>query len=156
LQAPVEGGFTVDDFTVDEQAGTVGCPAGHTRPLSRTRVASFGALCRGCPLRERCTKSKTGRKIVLHQRDALLRQVRRDWAADPGLRENYRTFRPNVERVISQIASRGCRRLKLRYRGTVKNNAWLTRRTAGLNLRNLLGRGLTRTAGVWVLAAHTG
>jgi Transposase domain (DUF772) len=65
LQAPVEGGFTVDDFTVDEQAGTVGCPAGHTRPLSRTRVASFGALCRECPLRERCTKSKTGRKIVL-------------------------------------------------------------------------------------------
>src|SRR5271165_7375844 len=30
LQAPVEGGFTVDDFTVDEQAGTVTCPAGHT------------------------------------------------------------------------------------------------------------------------------
>jgi hypothetical protein len=46
-------------------------------------------------------------------------------------------------------------RPKLRYRGTDKNNAWLTRRTAGLNLRNLLGRGLTRTAGVWVLAAHT-
>jgi hypothetical protein len=44
LQAPVEGGFTVDDFTVDEQAGTVGCPAGHTRPISRTPVASFGAL----------------------------------------------------------------------------------------------------------------
>ena len=35
LQAPVEGGFTVDDFTVDEQAGVVGCPAGHTRPISR-------------------------------------------------------------------------------------------------------------------------
>jgi hypothetical protein len=156
VQAPVEGGFTVDDFTVDEQAGTVGCPAGHTRPISRTRIASFGALCRGCPLRGRCTKSKTGRKIVLHQRDDLLRKARRDWAADPELREKYRKFRPNVERVISQIASRGGRRLKLRYRGTEKNNAWLTRRTAGLNLRNLLGRGLTRTAGVWVLAAHTG
>jgi hypothetical protein len=155
LQAPVEGGFTVDDFTVDEQAGTVGCPAGHTRPLSRTRVASFGALCRGCPLRERCTKSKTGRKIILHQRDDLLRAARRDWADKPELREKYRTFRPNVERVISQIASRGGRRIKLRYRGTEKNNAWLTRRTAGLNLRNLLGRGLTRTAGVWVLAAQT-
>ncbi|TQC38892.1 IS1182 family transposase [Rhodococcus sp. WS4] len=155
LQAPVEGGFTVDDFTVDEQAGTVGCPAGHTRPISRTRVASFGALCRECPLRERCTKSKTGRKIVLHQRDDLLRAARRDWAAQPELREKYRKFRPNVERVISQIASRGGRRIKLRYRGTEKNNAWLTRRTAGLNLRNLLGRGLTRTAGVWVLAAQT-
>ena len=155
LQVPVDGGFTVDDFTVDEQAGTVNCPAGNTRPISRTRVASFGALCRGCPLRERCTKSKTGRQIVLHQRDDLLRQARRDWADKPELRDKYRKFRPNVERVISQIASRGGRRLKLRYRGTTKNNAWLTRRTAGLNLRNLIGRGLTRTAGVWVLAAQT-
>jgi len=155
LAAPVEGGFTVDDFTVDEQAGTVGCPAGHTRPLSRTRVASFGALCRHCPLRQRCTKSDTGRKIVLHQRDDMLCAARRDWAADPELREKYRTFRPNVERVVSQIASRGGRRLKLRYRGTAKNNAWLTGRTAGLNLRNLLGRSLTRTAGVWVLAPQT-
>ncbi|MGH3854986.1 MAG: hypothetical protein ACRDR6_16125 [Pseudonocardiaceae bacterium] len=45
--------------------------------------------------------------------------------------------------------------LHLRYRGTTKNNAWLTRRTAALNLRNLIGRGLTRTAGVWALAAQT-
>jgi hypothetical protein len=155
LPCAVEGGFTVDDFTVDEDAGTVSCPAGNTRPISRTRVASFGALCGGCPLREQCTTSTTGRKIVLHQRDELLRAARRDWAADPRLREKYRTYRPNVERVISQIASLGGRRLKLRYRGTIKNNAWLTRRTAGLNLRNLLGRGLTRTAGVWILAAQT-
>jgi AcrR family transcriptional regulator len=82
LQAPVEGGFTVDDFTLDEEAGTVGRPAGNTRPIRRTRMASFGASCRGCPPRERCTKSKTGRKIVLHQQDDLLRKARRDdvWA----------------------------------------------------------------------------
>ena len=155
LQAPVEGGFTVDDFTVDEPAATVTCPAGNTRPISGTRVATFGALCRACPLRAQCTKSKTGRKIVLHERDDLLRRARRDWADKPELRENYRTFRPNVERVISQIASLGGRRLKLRYRGTTKNNAWLKRRTAGLNLRNLIGRGLTRTAGAWALAPQT-
>ena len=81
-----------------------------------------------------------------------MRQARRDWANQPDLREKYRTIRPNVERVISQIASHGGRRLKLRYRGTSKNDAWLSRRTAGLNLRNLVGRGLTRTAGAWVLA----
>jgi hypothetical protein len=144
----------VDDFTVDEEAGTVTCPNDITRPISRTRVATFGAFC-DCPLRARCTTSKTGRKIVLHQRDDLLRQARHDWATDREPREKYRKFRPNVERVISQIASRGGRRLKLRYRGVVKNNAWLTRRTAGLNLRNLLGRGLTRTAEVWVLTAQT-
>jgi hypothetical protein len=105
LRAPVEGGFTVDDFTVDEQAGTVTCPAGNTRSISKTRVATFGALCRDCPLRGECTTSKTGRKLVLHQRDDLLRQARRDWATDPDLREKYRKFRPNVERVISQIAN---------------------------------------------------
>jgi transposase len=153
LHAPVPGGFTVDDFIVDEAAGTVICPAGHSRPVSAKRHVTFGALCRGCPLRQRCTTSATGRKLVLHPHDDLLRKARRVWAADPDLRQRYRHFRPNVERVISQIASRGGRRLKLRYRGTVKNHAWLTRRTAALNLRNLIGRGLTRTGGTWVLAA---
>jgi hypothetical protein len=152
LQTAVEGGFTIDDFTVDEQAGTVTCPAGNTRPISTTRIAAFGKLCRSCPLLARCTKSKTGRKIVLHERDAVLRQARRDWAANPDLRERYRRHRPNVERVISQIASRGGRRLKLRYRGTAKNNAWLKRRTTALNLRNLISRGLTHTPAGWILA----
>jgi hypothetical protein len=151
LQSPVEGGFTVDDFTVDEENQTVTCPNGNTRPISATRVATFGALCRDCPLRERCTTSKTGRKIVLHDRDDLLRQARRDWRNNPDLRERYRRHRPNVERVVSQVASRGGRRLKLRYRGTERNNAWLKRRTAAVNLRNLINRGL-EFAGGWFLA----
>jgi hypothetical protein len=54
--------------------------------------------------------------------------------------------------VISQTASRGGRRLKLRYLGTARNNAWLKHRTAALNLRNLISRGLTRDNGAWVLA----
>jgi hypothetical protein len=151
LRSPVEGGFTVDDFTVDEQDQTVTCPAGNTRPISKTRVASFGALCRDCPLREKCTTSATGRKIVLHERDDMLRQARRDWRTNPNLREHYRRHRPNVERVISQLASRGGRRLKLRYRGTEKNHSWLKRRTAALNLRNLINRGLDYAQG-WALA----
>jgi DDE family transposase/transposase-like protein DUF772 len=151
LQSAVEGGFTMDDFTVDEDNQTVTCPNGNTRPISTTRVATFGALCRDCPLREQCTTSKTGRKIVLHKRDDLLRQARRDWKNNPDLRERYRRHRPNVERVVSQVASRGGRRLKLRYRGTDRNNAWLKRRTAALNLRNLINRGLDFAQG-WVLA----
>jgi Transposase domain (DUF772)/Transposase DDE domain len=152
LQPAVAGGFTVDDFTVDEAAGTVTCPNAISRPISRTGVATFGALCRACPLRQGCTTSKTGRKLVVGDHDALLRQARRDWAADPQLQDDYRRHRPNVERVISQLASRGGRRLKLRYLGTANNNAWLKRRTAALNLRNLIGRGLTRRNGTWALA----
>ncbi|MGH3921631.1 MAG: hypothetical protein ACRDTT_01940 [Pseudonocardiaceae bacterium] len=66
--------------------------------------------------------------------------------------EEYRQQRPNVERTVSQVASHRGRRVKLRYRGTIKNNAWLKRRTAGLNLGNLISRGLTHYSGTWVLA----
>jgi hypothetical protein len=152
LRPPVEGGFTIDDFTVSEEQGTVTCPAGSTVPLSRTRVATFGVLCRGCPLRAQCTTCKTGRKLVLHERDDLLRQARADWAAGSGLRKDYMTHRPNVERAIAQVATWRGRRLKLRYRGTARNHAWLKRRTAALNLRNLIGKGLARRDGAWALA----
>jgi hypothetical protein len=152
LQPPVEGGFTVDDFTVDGQQGTVTCPAGRTAVLSRTRIATFGVLCRDCPLRAQCTTCKTGRKLVLHERDDLLRAARADWAASSGLREDYMTHRPNVERAIAQVATWRGRRLKLRYRGTARNHAWLKRRTAALNLRNLIGKGLARRDGAWILA----
>jgi IS5 family transposase len=152
LQHPVAGGFTLDDFTVDEAAGTVTCPAGKTRQITGCRSVTFGAACRGCPLRTRCTTSKNGRSLMLHEHDALLRAARAQWATQPQLREDYKKYRPNIERVISQVASRGGRRIRLRYLGTAKNNAWLKDRTAALNLRNLIGRGLTRLDSVWVLA----
>jgi hypothetical protein len=152
LRPAVEGGFTLDDFTVDETAGTVTCPAGLTRRISARRTVAFRAACRGCPLRHRCTTRKDGRTLTLHPDDGLLRAARRDWAAQPALREGYKKHRPSIERAISQIASRGGRRLKLRYLGAAKNNAWLKNRTAALNLRNLIGRGLARPNGAWVLA----
>jgi len=152
LKPAVEGGFTLDDFTADESAGTVTCPAGVTRRITARRSVTFGAACRGCPLRARCTASKKGRVLIMHEHDALLRAARRDWAARPKLREDYRKYRPNIERAISQAATRGGRRLKLRYLGTTRNNAWLKNRTAALNLRNLISRGLTRDNAAWALA----
>jgi hypothetical protein len=62
------------------------------------------------------------------------------------------THRPNVERTVAQVATFRGRRLKLRYRGETKNNAWLKYRTAALNLRNLIGKGLTRQTSAWALA----
>jgi hypothetical protein len=152
VQPAVEGGYTRDDFTVNEQAGTVTCPAGVTRPIPPARHVVFGAACSACPLRARCTTSKSGRVLHLHPLDRLLRAAREQWAADPGLRADYMAHRPHVERVIAQVATWRGRRLKLRYRGTAKNHAWLKRRTAALNLRNLASRGLTCRDGAWVLA----
>ena len=146
------GGFTIDDFTPDEDAGTLTCPNGVTRRIPPSRAVTFSAACRGCPLREQCTRSKTGRTVILHPHDRLLRAARHAWASDTDLRADYRTTRPNIERAVAQVATRRGRRLKLRYRGTVKNHAWLKRRTAALNLRTLIGKGLHGTAGTWALA----
>jgi hypothetical protein len=152
VQPAVEGGFTADDFTVDAAAGTVTCPAGVTRQVTAKNAVIFGAACRTCPLRGKCTTAKDGRTLHLHEHDSLLRAARADWAASPQLREEYMTRRPNVERTIAQIATWRGRRLRLRYRGAAPNHAWLKRRTAVLNLRNLLGRGLARHDGAWILA----
>jgi hypothetical protein len=51
LRPAVPGGFTIDDFTVDEQAGTMRCPNGLTRPITVRRTVTFGAACRGCRCR---------------------------------------------------------------------------------------------------------
>ena len=152
LLPAVEGGFTADDFTVDVAARTVTCPAGVTRHLTAKNAVIFGVACRDCPLRARCTTAKAGRTLHLHQHDSLLRAARADWTEGPGLRQDYMTHRPHVERTIAQVATWRGRRLKVRYRGVTPNHAWLKRRTAAINLRNLLGRGLTRRDGTWMLA----
>jgi len=149
LRPAVEGGFTLDDFTVSAEDGTVTCPNGITRRITASRAVTFGAACRDCPLRARCTASKTGRNIILHEYHDILSAARRDW---PGQRPDYMQHRPNVERAIAQAATVRGRRIKLRYRGQTKNNAWLKTRTAALNLRNLIGKGLSRQPGTWALA----
>jgi hypothetical protein len=152
LTAPVAGGFTIDDFTVDEDAGTATCPNGVSRRITPTRAVTFGVACRGCPLRERCTTSKTGRSLALHPHDGLLRQARRDWRDNEDLRAVYRRHRPMVERSIAWLIGPKGRCRKLRYRGTANGDWWLHTRMAALNLQRLLTLGLTRHSGAWTLA----
>jgi Transposase DDE domain len=148
LRPAVAGGFTADDFTVDETAGTATCPHGVTRPISRTRLVTFGAACRGCPLRQRCTSRADGRVLHLHPHDALQR-THRARALDPDFQATYRRHRPMVERSLAWL-TRGNRRVP--YRGVAKNDAWLHLRVAAIDLRRLLALGLTGTDGHWVLA----
>jgi IS5 family transposase len=150
LRPAVPGGFTADDFAVDEQAGTVTCPAGVTRTMSARRNAIFGAACTGCPLRDRCTAAKDGRTMSIHPHEGLLRAARAQ-ARTSEFRQAYPT-RSAVERIIAWTATRSGRRVRLRYTGTAKNNAWLHDRCAAINLRTLLRHGLARSEGAWVLA----
>ena len=109
---------------------------------------TFGAACRGCPLRASCTTSATRRSLVIHPHDALQR-VHRARAADPDFQATYRRHRPMVERSIAWL-TRGHRRVP--YRGVLKNDAWLHLRVAAVNLRRLLTTGLTGTSGGWALS----
>ena len=140
LHSLIPGGFTAADFTVDEAAGTVTCPAGHAVTFtSGKRVARFADRCTACPLSARCTTSARGRSVLVAEHDALQRDHRAR-VADPDFQAAYRRHRPMVERSIAWLA-RGNRRVP--YRGVAKNDAWLHLRAAAINLRRLLTLGLT-------------
>jgi hypothetical protein len=149
IKPAVPGGFDIDDFTVDEQAGTATCPAGVARKITTKRTVTFGVACRTCPFQTQCTTSARGRKLALHEHDRLQREHRKR-AKDPAWQAAYRQHRPMVERSIAWLVAGGNR--KVRYRGVAKNHAWLQHRTAALNLRRMLNLGLTRTAGTWTIA----
>jgi Transposase DDE domain/Transposase domain (DUF772) len=150
LRPAVPGGFTADDFTVDEGRGTVTCPAGITRQVSPARTVTFGAACAACPLRQRCTTARDGRSMTIHPHDGLLRAARAQ-ARTPQFRQAYPT-RSMIERIIAWTATQNGHRIRLRYAGTTKNDAWLHNRCAAINLRTLLNAGLTRRQGAWTLA----
>lgn len=148
-RAAIPGGFTVDDFTVDHDGGTATCPAGTTRTISKSGGVKFGAACTDCPLRARCTRSRTGKTLKIRPHDARQRAAR-VLARDPDWQAEYRRYRPMIERTIAWLAAGGNR--QLRYRGVARNDQWLHHRAAALNLRRLLALGLTHT-GTWTLAA---
>lgn len=147
LSRAVPSGFTIDDFTIDEAAGTMTCPAGTVRPISPKRRVTFGSACTGCPLRAQCTTATRGRKMELHPQQQIQREHRAR-ALDPDFQAVYRQHRPMVERSIAWM-TRGARRVP--YRGVVKNHAWWNTRAAAINLKRLLGLGLTSQNGVWAV-----
>ena len=151
VQPAVPGGFTFDDFTVDEQAGTVTCPAGITRRSPPATPSSSAppaapARCAGC------TTSKSGRTLSLHPHDRLLRAARADWAARPGCARTTWHTGPTSSASSPRSPPGAAAGSSSATAGSPQNHAWLKRRTAALNLRNLVGRGLTRRDGTWVLA----
>ena len=143
----IAGGFTRDDFTIDTDAQTVTCPAGHTKAI-KSGAARFGALCGGCPLRARCTTAAAGRSVTVdehHQR----RQANKTRFAQPATQAAYRRHRPMAERSIAWLTRNKARRVP--YRGVAANHLWLTTRAAAVNLTRLTNLGITHTGGAFTL-----
>jgi hypothetical protein len=149
LRQAIPGGFSRDDFAVDHAAGTATCPAGVIVAIAPRGSATFGSKCRGCVLRERCTTSPRGMKLQIHPHDDELSAARAQWREGTGL-EEYRRWRPMVERSISWLVANGNRRV--RFRGVERNQLGLSHRVAALNLRRMVNLGLVQD-GAWALGS---
>ncbi len=149
LRRAVPGGFDRDDFIIDHPARTARCPAGHTVTITDSGSATFQRHCNGgCPLRDQCTTAKTGRTLKIREHDAELVEARRAWH-DGDFTDDYRRWRPMVERSIAWLVAHGHRRV--RYRGVERNQLGLSLRIAAINLRRLVHLGLTRGPTGWAL-----
>jgi hypothetical protein len=153
------GKFPKDRFTIDLDAGTVTCPNGTTASIRATHGrardvgrADFGAACTCCPLRARCTESKTGRTITISRWEAQLTAAR-SRQTDPAWQADYRATRPKVERKIAHLMRRrhGGRRARMRGRARVAADFNLL--AAAVNLARLATLGLARTPNGWMLTA---
>lgn len=149
LRPAVAGGFTLDDFAIDLQAGTVTCPEEITVTITPSGAARFGAHCHTCPVRKRCTNAKGGRVITLHPHHALLAAARAQARTDD-FDDTYRRHRPMFERTIAWLVANNNRRL--RYRGIERNQLAWSHRCAAVNLKRLLALGLTFDNG-WTITA---
>jgi hypothetical protein len=143
-------GISKDRFSIDLAARTVTCPAHHTvaiRTGLRHRVARFGAFCGSCPLRAECTKSRRGRVISIHPHEAALQHAK-SRQRDPGWQQDYRTYRPVVERKISHFTRRPWGGRNARCRGHKRILTDILARASAINLARLATLGLhTATEG---------
>lgn len=148
LRPAVPGGFDRDDFIVDHDHRTVTCPNNHTVPIAAKGTATFGVRCRTCPLRTRCTSSRSGPSFKIREDDRYLVAARKQ-TATPEFQQAYRRWRPMVERSIAWLMRDGHRRC--RYRGVARNQLGFSLRVAAVNLQRLLALGLGYEQG-WKIA----
>jgi IS5 family transposase len=148
LRPTVPEGFNRDDFLIDQAARTATCPGGHTVYITAKGAATFGVRCRGCPLRHRCTTRAEGRTLRIAEYDDELVEARRAWQAGD-FAEDYRQWRPMVERSIAWLV--GTRHRRVRYRGIARNQLGLSLRVAAVNLRRLVHLGLDHDSN-WIIA----
>lgn len=126
--APEKNGvFSVEEFDVSVERKEAVCPAGkkstqcshihdghHGREYYRFE---WGGQCDGCGLKEQCTKSGSGRRIVAVEKHHDLLQKRREEMKTEEYKRRRRQ-RNGIEGTISELKRYGLRRS--RYRGLKK------------------------------------
>lgn len=131
-----KGGYTLSSFDYDPVNQTLTCPAGAVT-AETYRSESIGATvfcftkdsCNVCPLKEKCTQSKNGRKVSITDGYHLVLAAKQYLRTDEGKADLKQ--RPMVERV----------------NGVLKNRF-------GLNVTKSWGAGKYRVQGYWAGIAY--
>jgi transposase len=129
--------FPKTEFELDWERGLMRCPAGVSMPFEPGGVVRFPKKrCVACPLRERCTKSKTGgRSVSVHPDERLLAELR-ERQRTPAGRKKLRE-RVGVEHSLAHIGHwQGAR---ARYKG-VRKNLFDLRRSAVVHNLHVIAR----------------
>jgi Transposase DDE domain/Transposase domain (DUF772) len=155
-RATAPGGlFPKDHFEVNLDEDTVTCPRGVRVEIRRhadgSGTAYFGDACAGCPWRERCTTSTSGRTISVSPHEAAIARARKR-QQDPAWQEDYRATRPKVERKLGHLMRRKHGGRRARVRGMAKVGADFSLLAAATNLARLAVLGVrVDGSGKWMV-----
>jgi len=144
VSAPADPEVAKSAFQIDEVAGKATCPQGKTTTVFREvkddagrKVKQFvfeREACVGCPLFERCVKSKTsGRTVTLNYHEDVMNEARERQGTEE-FEEKYKE-RPKVERKIAELVRHGLR--QARYVGRKKKRLQALWTAALVNLKRL-------------------
>jgi transposase len=135
-------GFSAAQFNVDTTKRTAICPAGHlSRQCSLIHDAynstvflrfEWAGLCDLCPLQKQCTKSRTGRRLLVVGVHHDLLQERRQQMESDEFKKLLRR-RNGIEGTISEFTRGGGRRT--RYRGQRKTALGNYMQAAAINAK---------------------
>jgi IS5 family transposase len=127
-----EGIFGEEVFAYDPNTDTYHCPAGQMMKIRRhqKKRKAFEYLCAPdvsavCPLRDQCTRSKTGRSVKRHQRQEELNLMREQAQSKPS-QKDLRTRQYLMERTFARATRYGFKRARWRNLWRAQIQEYLT------------------------------
>lgn len=136
------GMLTKDEFDIKPEEGKITCPAGKVAVYDPNKEIKGSGLpvgfdektCKNCPLRDQCTKSKTGRKVTINKNERELLKAKIEQKTDT-FKKDY-SKRANGERTISEVTKHGGR--QGRYIGLYKTKWQVLMAAINNNIKKLM------------------
>jgi len=129
-----QGKFGKKDFTIDLKNTVVICPSGNKQRITGKpgsyRAKFSSKVCSVCPIKNKCSNSKTGRTIQIHDQEAMLQGLKVYTQTAQGRSEARE--RVKVEHVLASICNR--KGPRARYLGLRLNEYDLNRTAMVTNL----------------------